>query len=340
MKNMSSIIDYRNLLSDIKKRIKSAQYEALRQVNKELISLYWDIGKTITDQQKGKTWGKSIVEKLSKDLQNEFPGIKGFSFRNIWYMRIFYDNYKENKKLQQLVAEISWGHNIVIIEKCKDDFEKEFYIRMSRKFGWSRSVLIHKIEKHTYEKTLLNQTNFDKTVSEEIRNQAKLSVKDEYTFDFLELGDEYNEKQLEKSVLLKIDKFLKEMGGMFAFIGNQYWLEIGNNEYFIDLLLYHRDLKCLIAIELKIGDFIPEHIGKMQFYLAVLDDKVRLEGENPSIGIILCKNKNEIIVEYALKESKKPIGIANYNIVSTLPAELQGKLPTPEQIDSLLGEIK
>lgn len=340
MNNNAPIVEYKNLLNDIKQRIRSAQYEALKAVNKELISLYWDIGKIIFERQKGETWGKSVVEKLAADLQVEFPGIKGFSFRNIWYMRIFYDNYRENQKLQQLVAEISWGNNIAIMEKCKDDFEREFYIRMTRKFGWSRSVLIHQIENRTYEKTLLNQTNFDKTVPEEIRNQAKLAVKDEYTFDFLELGDEYSERQLEQSVLLKIERFLKEMGGIFAFIGSQYRLEIGNNEYFIDLLLYHRDLKCLVAIELKIGIFIPEYIGKMQFYLAVLDDKVRLEGENPSIGIILCKNKNQIIVEYTLKESNKPIGVANYHIVSTLPAELQGKLPTPEQINSLLVEIK
>lgn len=331
--------EYGNLLNDIKRRIKSAQYEALKTVNKELISLYWDIGRMIVERQEGRTWGKAIVEQLSKDLQAEFPGIRGFSFRNIWYMRRFYISYKEKPKLQPLVAEIGWAHNLLIMEKCQDDLECEFYIRMTRKMGWSKIVLIHQIENKTYEKTLLNQTNFDKTVPQEVRNQAKLAVKDEYTFDFLELGEQYSERELEKAVLLKIEQFLREMGGVFTFVGSQYRLEIGDKEYFIDLLLYHRHLKCLVAIELKIGEFAPEYIGKMQFYLAALDDLVRLPDENPSIGIILCKNKNQTVVEYALRESNRPIGVGRYRVVSTLPAELQGELPTPEQINRLLGEI-
>jgi len=206
--------------------------------------------------------------------------------------------------------------------------------------GWTKNVLTHQIENKSYEKTLLNQTNFDLTVPEEIRGQAKLSVKDEYTFDFLDLGEEYSERQLEQALLAKIEKFLREMGGVFAFVGSQYRLEIGDTEYFIDLLLYHRHLKCLVAIDLKVGKFIPEYIGKMQFYLAALDDQVRLEGEGPSIGIILCKSKDETVVEYALRDSTRPIGVARYRIVSTLPAELKGELPSPEQIDRLLGEIE
>jgi len=331
--------EYQDLLISIKQRIRSAQYEALKSVNKELISLYWDIGRTIIEKQKGKTWGKSIVDQLAKDLQKEFPGISGFSSSNLWRMHNFYGYYAKNEKLAQLVREIGWGHNIMIMEKCKENLEREFYIRMARKFGWSRSVLEHQIENKSYEKTLLNQTNFDLTVPEGIRGQAKLSVKDEYTFDFLNLGEEYGERQLEQAVLLKIERFLREMGGVFTFIGSQYRLEIGDTEYFIDLLLYHRHLKCLVAIELKVGKFIPEYVGKMQFYLAALDDKVRLEGENPSIGIILCKSKDQTIVEYALRDSTRPIGVARYRIVSTLPDELQGELPSPEQIDKLLGEI-
>ncbi|MEH2061342.1 MAG: PDDEXK nuclease domain-containing protein [Nostoc sp.] len=328
--------DYTHLLMEVQQRIRSAQYEALKAVNREMISLYWDIGQMIVIKQQDASWGKSVVEKLAKDLQAEFPGISGFSARNIWNMRNFYVTYSQKEKLQPLVAEIGWTHNLVILEKCKDDLEREFYVRMTRKFGWTKNVLIHQIENQTYEKTLLNQTNFDQSISAEIRNQLKLAVKDEYTFDFLELGDEHSERQLEESILAKVQPFLQEMGGIFTFIGSQYRLEVDDEEYFIDILLYHRRLKCLVAIELKIGKFLPEYVGKMQFYLAVLDNTVKLPEENPSIGIILCKSKQRTIVEYALKESNKPIGVATYQIVSKLPQELKNQLPDPEQVARLL----
>lgn len=341
MTNMTNSIpeDYKNLLTEVKQRIRSAQYEALKAVNKELIALYWDIGKTIVTRQQGASWGKSVVEQLAKDLQAEFPGISGFSAANLWRMRLFYESYAENEKLAPLVREIGWTHNLVILEKCKDDLEREFYIRMTRKFGWTKNVLIHQIENQTYEKTLLNQTNFDRAISEEIRNQAKLAVKDDYLFDFLELGDEYSERQLEQAILAKVEPFLKEMGGMFTFVGSQYRLEISDEEYFIDLVLFHRQLKCLVAVELKIGKFLPEYVGKMQFYLAVLDSTAKLPDENPAIGIILCKSKDKTIVEYALKESNKPIGVASYKMVSTVPQELKNQLPAPEQVAKLLEGI-
>ncbi len=332
--------DYAVLLNDIKQRIRAAQYEALKAVNKELISLYWDIGRIIVERQKGEKWGKSVVEQLAKDLRTEFPGIGGFSAANLWRMRLFYDTYCDEIKLAPLVREISWSKNIIIMEKCKDVLEREFYIRMTQKFGWSKNVLIHQIENQSYEKTLLNQTNFEQTLPAGISSQAKLAVKDEYTFDFLELGDEHSERQLERAVLAKVEPFLREMGGVFSFIGSQYRMEISDKEYFIDLLLYHRRLKCLVALELKIGEFIPEYVGKMQFYLAALDDLVRMKDENPSIGIILCKSKDKTIVEYALRESNKPIGVAAYRIVSTLPMELRGQLPAPEQIAKLLEDVE
>jgi predicted nuclease of restriction endonuclease-like (RecB) superfamily len=332
--------DYKHLLLEVKQRIRSAQYEALKAVNKELIALYWDIGKTIVTRQQGASWGKSVVEQLAKDLQTEFPGLSGFSAANLWRMRLFYETYSNNEKLAPMVREIGWTHNLVILEKCKDDLEREFYIRMTRKFGWTKNVLIHQIENQTYEKTILNQTNFQETVTEEIRNQAKLAVKDEYTFDFLELADEHSERQLEQAILARVEPFLQEMGGMFAFIGSQFRLEVGGQEYFIDLLLYHRYLKCLVAIELKTGDFLPEYVGKMQFYLAALDDLVRLPEENLSIGIILCKSKNKTIVEYALRESNKAIGVATYQVVSTVPQELKNQLPAPEQVAKLLEGVE
>ncbi|AFZ57019.1 DUF1016 domain-containing protein [Anabaena cylindrica FACHB-243] len=328
--------DYRHLLMEVKQRIRSAQYEALKAVNREMINLYWDIGQMIVIKQQDSIWGKSVVEKLAKDLQAEFPGISGFSAANLWRMRLFYESYAKNEKLAPMVREIGWTHNIVILEKSKDDLEREFYIRMTRKFGWTKNVLIHQIENKTYEKTLLNQTNFDQNISSEIRNQLKLAVKDEYTFDFLELADEHSERQLEQAILGKVKPFLQEMGGIFAFIDSQYRLEVDDEEYFIDILLYHRRLKCLVAIELKIGKFLPEYVGKMQFYLSVLDDTVKLPDENPSIGIILCKSKQRTIVEYALKDSNKPIGVATYQIVSKLPQELKNQLPDPEQVAKLL----
>jgi len=325
---------------EIKQRIRSAQYEALKAVNREMINLYWDIGQIIVTQQQGASWGKSVVEQLAKDLQAEFPGISGFSAANLWRMRLFYESYVNNEKLAPMVREIGWTHNLVIVEKCKDDLEREFYIRMTRKFGWTKNVLIHQIENQTYEKTLLNQTNFDKTVPAEIRNQLKLAVKDEYTFDFLELADEHSERQLEQAILARVEPFLQEMGGRFTFVGSQYRLEVGDKEFFIDLLLYHRQLKCLVAIELKTGEFLPEYVGKMQFYLAALDDLSRFPDENLSIGIILCKSKDKTIVEYALRESNKPIGIATYKLFSTLPQELKNQLPAPEQVAKLLEGLE
>jgi predicted nuclease of restriction endonuclease-like (RecB) superfamily len=327
---------YGALLSEIKQRIRSAQYQALRAVNRELITLYWDIGHLIVTRQEGETWGKSVVGTLAEDLKTEFPGITGFSASNLWRMKLFYETYQSSEKLAPLVREIGWTHNLVIMEKCKDDLEREFYLRMTRKYGWTKNVLIHQIENQTYEKTLLNQTNFSETLPEAVQDQAKLAVRDEYVLDFLELSDRHSERELERAILSKIDAFLRQMGGMFAFVGSQYRLEVGDQEFFIDLLLYHRRLRCLVAVDLKVGRFQPEHIGKMQFYLAVLNDQVRLEDENPSIGIVLCKSKDEVVVEYALKDADKPIGVAIYRIVSTLPQELKDQLPGPEQIAQLL----
>ena len=226
----------------------------------------------------------------------------------------------------------------MILERCKDDHEREFYLRRTQQFGWTRNVLIHQIENRTYEKTLASQTNFDAVLPENIRKQAKLAVKDEYTFDFLELADEHSERQLEQAILAKIEPFLLEMGAMFAFIGSQYRLEVDDREYFIDLLLFHRRLKSLVAVELKIGEFQPEHIGKIQFYLALLDDRVRMDEENPSIGILICKSKSKTLVEYAVRESSKPIGVATYRIASSVPYELRNDLPSPDEIKRLLAE--
>ncbi|MBI3033216.1 DUF1016 domain-containing protein [Candidatus Woesearchaeota archaeon] len=321
--------EYSVFIAEIKERIRSAQYDALKSVNKELIGLYWDIGKKIVRKQE---WGKAIVENVAKDLQAEYPGIKGFSSPNLWRMRTFYLSYRDNEKLAPLVREISWTKNIIIMEKCKDELEREFYITMVKKFGWTKDILIHQVENQSYEKYMLSQTNFDKSLPAKYKHQAKLALKDEYTFDFLELNEEHSEKELETALIARVKSFLGEMGSYFCFIGSQYRIEIKDKEYFIDLLLYHRKLKCLVAIELKIGEFAPEFAGKMQFYLSILDEKLKLENENPSIGIIICKSKDKTVVEYALKEVKKPIGVSTYRITSSLPKNISQYLPSKEEI--------
>ena len=332
--------DYASLLAEVKERVRSAQYSALRAVNKELVALYWDIGRLIVSRQADAAHGAAIAEQLATDLRLEFPGVSGYSRRNVFYMREFYLAYRDFEKVQPLVAQIGWSQNLIILQRCKNALEREFYLRMTKKFGWTKNVLIHQIENQSYEKTLLGQTNFDQALTPELRAQAKLAVKDEYTFDFLELGEEHAERELERALIGRMEAFLREMGGRFAFLGSQYRLEVDGREFFIDLLLLHRHLRCLVAVELKVGDFQPEFVGKMQFYLAALDDRVRLPEENPSIGIILCKTKSRTIVEYALREAKKPIGVATYRIVKHLPRELRGQLPSPAEIGKLLEDVK
>lgn len=330
---------YPSFLSTIKDRIRQAQYEALKAVNLHLLGLYWDIGQTIVEKQEQEGWGKSVVEQLAKDLQAAFPGISGFSAANLWRMRNFYTRYKDSLNLAPLVREIAWSHNVLIMEKCKGEQQREFYLKMTRKFGWTKNVLMHQIAAKTYEKYLLNQTNFDQALPEKYRDQAKLAVKDEYTFGFLELAQEHSEHELEQAILQKVRKFLLEMGGFYTFVGNQYRLEAGGQEYFVDLLLYHRKLRCLVALELKIGEFRPEYAGKMQFYLAVLNDTVKLPEESPSIGIIICQNKNRTIVEYALKTTDQPIGVSAYTIQEDLPYEFRHLLPSPEEINERLQSL-
>ncbi len=324
--------DYASFLHEIKKQIRDRQLQAMRSVNRELVGLYWDIGEMIHQKRAALGWGKSVVETLARDLQAEFPGRNGFSANNLWLMRQFYLEYVDKPNLRLLAGEISWTKNQFIFGRCKDDLEREFYLRATARFGWTRAVLQHQVDNKSYEKYLLNQTNFDATVSEEIKNQALLAVKDHYTFDFLGLADEHSEYELEQALVKNVRSFLFEMGGAYTFVGNQYRLEVGGQEYFIDLLLFHRRLRCLVAIELKIGDFKPEHKGKMEFYLEALDCQEKMEGENPPIGIIICRSKNKTVVEYALRSASRPIGVATYTIVPQLPEAYRDELPSPEAI--------
>lgn len=330
----------KDFIIDIKNKIRNSQYEAMKVVNQTLINLYWGIGQEIYNQQQEKGWGKSIVEVLSKEIQKDFPDVKGFSASNLWRMRNFYVTYSNAENLAPLVREISWSKNIAIMEKCKDQLEREFYIKMTKKYGWTKDILINHIENKSYEKYLISQTNFDETLPEKYINQAKLAVKDEYIFDFMELSEQHSERELEESLINNMKAFLEEMGGNFAFMGSQYHLNVGGTDFYIDLLLYHRTLNSLVAIELKIGEFKPEFVGQLQFYLTALDKQVKLEHENPSIGIIICKSKNRTVVEYALNDSYKPIGIATYQIRNTLPEKMKDLLPSPEEIENRLKNLE
>ncbi len=332
--------EYKDILVELRTKIKAAQARAMGAVNRELIEVYRDIGKTIYQQQESGKWGEAIVSKLAEDLQKAFPGMRGFSNRNLYTMKELYFSYKKNEKLQTLSAQISWSHNVAILSKCKDDVQKEFYMKMSKKNGWSYRILLNHIESGTFERTMLAQSNFKENLPVNMHPEALLIAKDEYVLDFLGLANEHSEHELERAIVKNIEAFLREVGTSLAFLGSQYRIEIEGQEFFIDLLFYHRRLKSLIAVELKVAEFIPEHVGKMQFYLAVLDDKVKIEGENPSIGIILCKSKNQTIVEYALKDANKPINIASYHLVKKLPKELEKELPSLEQMTKLLENIE
>lgn len=340
MSETTKLAGYGILLTELKARIHTAQYAALRAVNKELIALYWDIGKLIEERQETEGWGKAVVERLSADLCAEFGEKSGYSGRNLWYMRTFYREYKEQPFLQPLAAEIAWTKNTLILDRCQNSMQREFYLRATARFGWTRRVLEHQIDNQTYEKYLLNQTSFDNALPQAIAAQAKLAVKDHYTFDFLELSDAHEERELEAALIANVQRFLTEMGPHFTFVGSQYRLNVEGNDYYIDLLLYHRALKSLIAVELKIGEFQPEHKGKMEFYLVALNEQVKLQDENDAIGIIICKSKKKTVVEYALKNASQPIGIATYSLTPHLPAAYQHLLPSEEEIrDRLQGWV-
>ncbi|MCP1386264.1 PDDEXK nuclease domain-containing protein [Runella salmonicolor] len=326
-------------IAEIKQKVRQAQYEALKAVNTELINLYWELGKAIAEKQ-AMGWGKAIVPTLSKELQKEFPEMTGFSEGNLWLMAQFYTEYQADINLVPMVREISWSKHIVILKRCKDPQERLFYTIATKKMGWTKDVLIHQVENKTYQKYLLNQTNFNEVLPDKIKNQAYLAVKDQYNFGFLEMSEQHSEYELEQALIRNIRDFLLELGADFSFIGNQYKIHVDDKEYRIDLLLFHRKLQSLIAIELKIGEFEPEYKGKMEFYLSVLNDTVKLPHENPAIGIIICKSKNRTVVEYSLKTATLPIGIATYTTTEQLPETYKDLLPMTEEIMQKLMEWK
>jgi len=334
---MKNMINYTSLLSQLKERILYSQQKAVQSVNKELVLLYWEIGSAILENQSQKGWGSKVIDSLSKDLQETFPKMRGFSIRNLKYMRQFASNYPDISIVQELLAQLSWYHNITIMQKIKDDKIRKWYISKTIENGWSQTVLVHQIETDLHSRSENKKiTNFPKTLVSPYSDLAEQTLKDPYIFDFLLLSEKANERDIEDQLVKHITKFLLELGAGFAFVGNQYKIKTKNKEYFIDLLFYHLKLQCYFVIELKSVEFKPEFAGKLNFYLSAVDDLVKSKIDNPTIGLILCKSKDKIEAEYSLRDINKPIGISEYQITKSIPTELKSKLPSIKDIEEQL----
>ncbi|MBA2621029.1 MAG: DUF1016 domain-containing protein [Acidobacteria bacterium] len=330
---------YEDFLRDLKARIQSAQIRAALAVNRELVELYWHIGREILARQSAQGWGAKVIDRLAKDLKSTFPEMKGFSPRNLKYMRRFAETYADEQFVQQAVAQIPWGHNVRILDKVKDAAQCEFYIRQTVENGWSRNILELQIESNLYERQGKAITNFADTLPAPQSDLAQNILKDPYIFDFLSLGADAHERDLEDGLLKHIEKFLLELGVGFAFVGSQYELEIGGRDFRLDLLFYHLRLRAFVVIDLKMTEFKPEYAGKMNFYLSAVDDLLKHATDAPSIGLILCRTPGGIIAEYALRDLNKPIGVSGFQITENLPEDLRGNLPTVEELESGLSDL-
>lgn len=331
--------DYERYPADVKARIQSAQVRATLAVNAELVQLYWTIGRDILARQREQGWGAKIVQRLADDLRAAFPGVGGFSRANLMYMRAFAAAYPDLPFVQRAVGQIPWGHNIALIERVKNPTERLWYAEQSVACGWSRAVLLHQIESDLYSRQGKAVNNFQRTLPPPQSDLARELLKDPYHFDFLTLAADAAERDLENGLLDHVQKFLLELGTGFAFVGRQVPLEVDGEDFFLDLLFYHLRLRCFIVIDLKTGDFKPEHGGKMNFYLSAVDDRLKHATDQPSIGLILCKTAKKTIAEYALRDLAKPVGVARYvtKLVEKLPKELTEALPTIEQIEAALA---
>lgn len=328
---------YADLLGDLKERVRQAQVRAVLAVNRELVRLYWQIGHAILDRQQTEGWGARVIDRLASDLRREFPDLKGFSPRNLKYMRALADAYPDEPFVQQVVAQLPWGHNVRILDMVKTPTEREWYLRAAIAHGWSRDILVHQIESGLHWREGQALTNFERTLPAPQSELAQQTLKDPYVFDFLSLGPDAHERELERGLLAHLRDFLLELGVGFAFVGSQVHLEVGGEDFYLDLLFYPLRLRCFVVIDLKIGDFKPEDAGKLNFYLSAADDLLRHPGDQPSVGLVLCKNRNRVIAEYALRDVGKPMGIATYRLTEALPAALQAGLPTIEQLEAELS---
>lgn len=336
--------EYKKVIQEIKTHIQTSQIKASISVNKELLKLYWNIAQLIVERQKLSSWGDGFIKAVSKDLQKEFPNIKGFSTTNIKYMRKWYLFYSKEKSPQvvdflkeELMFQIPWGHNREIITKSNSVVEATFYVSKTIENNWSRNVLLNQIEYKLYERQGGAITNFKEKLPDIHSDLAIQTLKDPYCFDFLTLTEDYNEKQLEDSLVENITKFLLELGAGFSYIGRQYKLEVGRSDFYIDLLFYHVKLHSYVVIELKTGEFKPEYAGKLNFYVSAVDDLVADKTmDKPTIGILICKSKDDMVVEYALRDLNKPIGISEYELTQVLPKEFKSSLPSIEEIEAEL----
>ncbi|HRD64584.1 MAG TPA: PDDEXK nuclease domain-containing protein [Candidatus Competibacter sp.] len=330
--------DYAAWLAELKARIHNAQQRAALAVNRELVLLYWQIGRDILDRQGREGWGAKVIERLAQDLRSAFPGMKGFSRANLMYMRAFAEAWPDAEIVQQAVGQLPWGHNLVLLTKLKTSERRLAYAQRAIEHGWSRNVLNIHIERRLLEREGKAITNFDARLPKPHSDLAHESLKDPYLFDFLGVGDEAGERAIEDAIVHHITRFLLELGAGFAFVGRQVHLEVGGDDFFIDLLFYHLKLRCYVVIELKAGAFKPEHAGQLSFYLSAVDAQMKAEHDSPTIGLLLCKSKNKVVAEYALRDSSKPIGVAEYQLIEALPADLQTSLPSIESIEQALAD--
>lgn len=328
---------YAEFLGALKDRIRSSQVRAAVAVNRELVLLYWGIGRDILERQRREGWGTKVIDQLAKDLRLAFPDMRGFSPRNLKYMRAFAEAWPEEEFVQQLAAQLPWFHNCTLLDKLKSDKERNWYAQKALENGWSRSVLVLQIESGLYKRQGKAVTNFHRTLPTPQSDLAQQILKDPYSFDFLTLGESARERDLERGLTEHLRQFLLELGVGFAFVGSQYPLNVAGEEFRIDLLFYHLKLRCFVVIDLKMTAFRPEFAGKMNFYLSAVDDLLRHPEDRPSIGIILCKSKNKVIVEYALRDTAKPLGVSEFRLTEALPEGLKGSLPAIEDLENELG---
>ncbi|MEO6531945.1 MAG: PDDEXK nuclease domain-containing protein [Pseudolysinimonas sp.] len=336
-KNQNSVAippDYEPWLASLKTRIATTRTRAAVGVNRELVHLYWELGQEILSRQEAQGWGAKVVDRLAIDLTAAFPTMTGFSRANLMNMRAFAAAWETPEIVQQLVGQIPWGHNILLLQKLSTQQERAWYAHKTVEHGWSRNVLAHQLETRLIDRHGAAITNFKSTLPSPQSELAQQLTKDPHLFDFLGLGEEFQERELEDALVSNLQRFLMELGKGFAFVGRQYHLEVGGQDYYIDLLFYHLKLHCYVAIELKVDDFKPEYVGKLQFYLTALDKQVKTELDAPSIGLILCRSKNLVVVEYALNDANKPVGVSEYRV---LPHRLASALPSIEELENVIA---
>ena len=330
---------YSDLLHELVARIHAAQQRAATSVNREVVLLYWGIGKEILARQEAQGWGAKVIDQLAADLRKIFPGVSGFSVRNLKYMRALAQTWPDEKFVQQLLHKLPWFHLCTIHDKVKEPAEREWYIRACIEHGWSRNVLSMQVETGLYHRQGAATSNFERTLPSPQSDLAQETLKDPYNFDFLTLGQDAHERAIERGLVEHIRDFMLELGQGFAFVGNQYPIEVDGEDFQIDLLFYHLKLRCYVVIELKAGAFKPEYAGKLNFYLSAVDDLLRHPDDHPSIGIILCRGKKRTMVEYALRNLTKPLGVSEYQLTEALPDTLRGTLPTVEDFEAELGKL-